>query len=118
MHMETFKEFTFEAAHRSPPFEGLHGHSFKVQIVLQGEPHPTFGWSHNLYEVDKQITQVRGTLDHAYLNDIEGLPFPTLENVTKWLFHQLDDRIDGLVRVTLSRGRDGDAEGCTCFARA
>lgn len=114
--METFKEFTFEAAHRSPPFEGLHGHSFKVRLVFVGEPHPTFGWSHNLYDVEKQISELRSHLDHKYLNDIEGLSYPTLENVTSWIFKELHSRIAGLVRVELSRGRDGDAEGCSISA--
>lgn len=110
--METFKEFTFEAAHRSPPFEGLHGHSFKVRIFVGGDAHPQFGWSHNLYDVEKEVSALRGRLDHKYLNDIEGLPFPTLENVTRWIFRELHGRLDGLTRVEMSRGRDGDAEGC------
>lgn len=111
--METFKEFTFEAAHRSPPFEGLHGHSFKVQVVMRGTPDPVFGWSHNLYEVDKPLKEVRARLDHTYLNDIEGLAYPTLENVTRWIWGELHGRIDGLSRVVLTRGRDGDVEGCS-----
>jgi 6-pyruvoyltetrahydropterin/6-carboxytetrahydropterin synthase len=111
--VETFKEFTFEAAHSSMPYEGLHGHSFKVRIVLRGEPHPDFGWSHNLYEVEKPLSEIRAKLNNRYLNEVEGLSFPTLENVTRWIWQQLDDKVDGLSQVTLSRGRDGDAEGCS-----
>jgi 6-pyruvoyltetrahydropterin/6-carboxytetrahydropterin synthase len=110
--LETFKEFTFEAAHRSLPYEDLHGHSFKVQVVMRGEPHPEFGWSHNFYEIQKPIEDLRGRLDHRYLNDIDGLKFPTLENITRWIWNELDGKIDGLARIVLSRGRDGDAEGC------
>jgi 6-pyruvoyltetrahydropterin/6-carboxytetrahydropterin synthase len=111
--LETFKEFTFEAAHRSLPYEDLHGHSFKVQVIMQGEPHPQFGWSHNFYEIDKPLTEVRSRLDHRYLNDIEGLAFPTLENTTRWIWNQLNGQIPGLSRIVLSRGRDGDSEGCS-----
>lgn len=111
--METFKEFTFEAAHQSPPFEGLHGHSFKATVVLKGIAHPIYGWSHNLYEIRQPIEALRSRLDHKYLNDISGLDFPTLENVTRWIFEQLHGEIDGLDRVVLTRGRDGDVEGCS-----
>ena len=110
--LETFKEFTFEAAHCSLPFEGLHGHSFKVRIVLRGEAHPEYGWSHNLYDVDKHVGEVRAMVHNRLLNDVEGLEFPSLENTTRWLYQQLSARIDGLAEVTLSRGRDGDSEGC------
>ena len=115
--LETFKEFTFEAAHRSPPFEGLHGHSFKVQVVFKGPPHPIFGWSHNLYDIDKPLQAVRSRLDHKFLNEVEGLTYPTLENVTRWIYHQLESEIEGLDRVILTRGRDGDVEGC-CYSGA
>lgn len=110
--METFKEFTFEAAHRSPPFEGLHGHSFKVRVFMQGERDPVFGWSHNLYEVDEVLNVVRNQLDHKYLNDIEGLAYATLENVASWIRDQLEPKLPGLTRVILTRGRDGQVEGC------
>ncbi len=80
---------------------------------MRGEPHPQFGWSHNFYEIEKPLAEVRARLDHRYLNDVEGLAFPTLENVTRWIWNQLDGQIAGLARVTLSRGREGDAEGCS-----
>jgi 6-pyruvoyltetrahydropterin/6-carboxytetrahydropterin synthase len=110
--METFKEFTFEAAHRSPPFEGLHGHSFKVQVFMRGERDPVYGWSHNLYEVDQVLSAVRQQLDHKFLNDIEGLPYATLENVAHWIRDQLRSKLPGLSQVVLTRGRDGQVEGC------
>jgi len=114
MMTETFKEFTFEAAHQIPPHSGLHGHSFKVVVFLQGEPDPVFGWSHNLYEVESAIEQVKSQLDHKYLNAVAGLEVPSLENVARWLWQELDSRLVGVDRVVVSRGFDGSAEGCTC----
>src|SRR3978361_302967 len=110
--METFKEFTFEAAHRSPPFEGLHGHSFKVQVFMRGERDPVYGWSHKLYAVDAGVSAVRAQLHHKYLKDVEGLRYATLENVTHWIRDQLQPKLAGLTRVVLTRGRDGQVEGC------
>lgn len=114
---ETFIEFTFEAAHQTPPFSGLHGHSFRARVYLRGSSDPTFGWSHNLYEVEPVIATVRRQLDHKYLNEIEGLEVPTLENLTRWIWRRLDQSIDGVDRVLLMRGADGSAEGCIYSGR-
>src|SRR3712207_156377 len=89
---ETFCEFSFEAAHQTPPHSGLHGHSFLVRVTLKGPRHPVFGWSHNLHEVEPVIEQIRGELDHRYLNEIEGLSVPTLENVARWIWDRLGAR--------------------------
>jgi 6-pyruvoyltetrahydropterin/6-carboxytetrahydropterin synthase len=118
MITETFKEFTFEAAHQIPPHSGLHGHSFKVVLFLQGEPDPVFGWSHNLYDVEAAVEQVKRQLDHKYLNAIDGLEIPSLENVARWIWQELDSRLVGLDRVVVSRGFEGSGEGCTCFRPA
>ena len=114
MMVETFKEFAFEAAHEVPPFSELHGHSFRVTVYMRGEPDPVFGWSHNLYEVDKVIDRVKSQLDHKFLNAIDGLRVPSLENVVRWIWQRLEPEIAGLERVVISRGMDGNAEGCSC----
>lgn len=112
MTAETFIEFTFEAAHKLPPFAELHGHSFKVVLYLRGKPDPVYGWSHNLYEVEEIIADVKREVDHTYLNEI--IEAPSLENVAQWLWQRFDPKIPGLNRLVLSRGRDGSAEGCIC----
>src|ERR1700712_899917 len=103
---ETFREFSFEAAHATPPYSELHGHSFRVSVSLHGEPVPVFGWSHNLYEVEPLLDQVKGLVDHKCLNDVPGLETPTLENVTRWMWTQLDQRLSGVGKVTVRRGND------------
>jgi 6-pyruvoyltetrahydropterin/6-carboxytetrahydropterin synthase len=110
--LETFKEFTFEAAHQTPPFSGLHGHSFTVCIYLQGEPDPVYGWTHNLTDVDAIVDGIKKRIDHKYLNDVKGLEVPTLENVTNWLYTELSQALSGVNRVMVRRGMDGQAEGC------
>jgi 6-pyruvoyltetrahydropterin/6-carboxytetrahydropterin synthase len=111
--IETFCEFTFEAAHKTPPYSDLHGHSFLVQVFMRGPSDPTFGWSHNLFEIEPIIQELRSMLDHRCLNDVEGLSVPTLENVARWLWHRLAPRITGLDRITVCRGREGQREGTT-----
>ena len=109
--METFCEFSFEAAHKTPPYSDLHGHLFFVRVVLKGEPDPVYGWSHNLYEVEPVLEEVRRQLDHRYLNEIEGLAVPTLENVARWLWNRLEGRISGLDQIIVSRAPEGRREG-------
>lgn len=111
--IETFREFTFEAAHQTPPYSGLHGHSFLVRIFLRGEPHPKFGWTHNMYDVEPVVDEVRRDLDQRYLNDIPGLQVPTLENVARWVWERMSPMLPGLHRVTIQRGQPGQVEGCT-----
>ena len=115
--METFKQFTFEAAHQTPPYSGLHGHTFLVCLYLKGEADPVFGWSHNLDEIEVVIARIKSRIDHKYLNDVEGLEVPTLENITRWLFNEFARVLPGIDRVAVQRGAPGQTEGCT-FGRA
>ena len=109
----TFTEFTFDAAHDSAPHGSMHGHTFRVEVAMVGSPHPKYGWSHNLLEVHKITDEVRCKLDHKLLNEIEGLPYASLENVAKWIWDYLKPRLDGLSEVTVRRGFTGQIEGCS-----
>src|SRR4051794_19210900 len=116
--LETFVEFTFEAAHQLLPHSGLHGHSFRVVVYLTGKPDPIFGWTHNLYDVEAVVAAMRQRLDHSYLNEIEGLEIPSLENIASWIWRGLDQNIAGLDRVLVRRGIEGAGEGCSYSGRA
>jgi 6-pyruvoyltetrahydropterin/6-carboxytetrahydropterin synthase len=111
--IETFSEFTFEAAHRLPPYSGLHGHSFMVEVVVAGPPDAEFGWAVSLTELEPHIEALRLDLDHKYLNEIDGLEVPSLENVAAWIWRRLDPIVPGLDRVVVRRGIAGRGEGCT-----
>ena len=113
--IETYKEFAFEAAHQIPPHSTLHGHTFKVELVFRGEPDPVFGWAENLDLVEAQIDIIQQRLDHKYLNDIEGLEIPSLENVARFVWHHLSPIYSSLNRVSIFRGADGHSEGCAYF---
>jgi 6-pyruvoyltetrahydropterin/6-carboxytetrahydropterin synthase len=116
--MELFKEFTFEAAHQVGPYSGIHGHSFMVEVRLKGKADPVYGWPASLTDIEAHIDVVRGDLDHKYLNDIEGLAVPSLENLAQWIWRRFDDVLPGLERITVRRGYPGNGEGCTYSGRA
>jgi 6-pyruvoyltetrahydropterin/6-carboxytetrahydropterin synthase len=111
--VETLKEFTFEAAHQVPPYSGVHGHSFMVEVVVTGIPDPVFGWAASLTDFEPQIEALRRDLDHKYLNEIEGLAVPSLENIASWIWRRLEQAVPGLDRITVRRGAPGHGEGCT-----
>jgi 6-pyruvoyltetrahydropterin/6-carboxytetrahydropterin synthase len=115
--LETFIEFTFEAAHSLPPYSGIHGHTFRVTVYLTGEQDPVFGWTHNLYEVEEVIAATRKQLDNSFLNEIDGLAVPSLENVATWIWSRLNESLVGLDRIAISRGMDGSQEGCVYSGR-
>ena len=114
--MQIYKEFSFDAAHSLPYFgEGhrnarLHGHSFRVIVVLEGEPDPATGTIMNLDDVTDAVGEARTALDHMHLNDIDGLELPTLENISRWLWARLSEPIPGLKRIEVHR--DSCREGC------
>ena len=110
--MITFKEFTFEAAHQTPPYSTLHGHTFKVELSFGGKPDPKYGWSVSLDDLHKEIDALRSVVDGKYLNDVPGLEVPSLENISRWIWNRFSAHNPGLKRVLLSRGFEGQKEGC------
>jgi 6-pyruvoyltetrahydropterin/6-carboxytetrahydropterin synthase len=111
--METFKEFSFEAAHAIPPHSDVHGHSFRVSVVVCGQADTNFGWAVSLYDLEERTEAVRLALDHKYLNAIDGLSVPSLENVARWIWDRLAPDVPGLERITVERGMPGHAEGAS-----
>ena len=87
MRARLTKDFTFEAAQTLPKApEGhkcrrMHGHSFKVEVSIEGEVDPTVGWIYDHANISDAMKPLLKTLDHTYVNDIEGLENPTIENM-------------------------------------
>jgi 6-pyruvoyltetrahydropterin/6-carboxytetrahydropterin synthase len=114
--VEISYRFGFDAAHHfdafpdGHPYRGLHGHSFQVEVALEGEPDPATGFVADLGEVERECRRVRDALDHNLLNKVEGLAKPSLENISVWIWNFLSPRFAGLVRVTVRR----DSAGQSC----
>ena len=95
MKMELRKSFQFEAAHLLPHLpkshkcRRLHGHSFKVEIVVAGECDAKLGWLMDYADISAAFKPLWEKLDHYYLNEIPGLENPTSENVAVWIWKKL-----------------------------
>lgn len=106
------RQFTFEAAHRLPNAPSghkcrrLHGHSFSVELVCEGEIDPKTGWLLDFGEIKRLFSPLLEQLDHRYLNEVRGLENPTAENVARWIWQGLKPALPQLTQVNV-------AETCT-----
>ena len=115
--MEICYRFGFDAAHYFDTYpEGhvnreMHGHSFQVEVALEGEPDPRTGFVADFGELERSGAEMRAALDHRLLNSIDGLGQPSLENIALWLWERLAPRFSSLSRVTVRR--DSSGQSCT-----
>lgn len=116
MHVRLVNEFRFEAAHRLPEVpaghkcERLHGHSFKIELAIAGPVDPKTGWFIDFGVVYDAWKPLHDVLDHNYLNDVEGLENPTSENLAKWIWDRMKEKLPSLVRVTVFETCDARCE--------
>ena len=115
--MDLSYRFRFDAAHHFAHFppghrnQGVHGHSFQVEVAVRGEPDPRTGFIVDFAELERACAELRAALDHRLLNEVEGLEKPSLENLCAWIWRRLAPRFSSLVRVTVRR--DSAGQGCT-----
>ncbi|MGF1619598.1 MAG: 6-pyruvoyl tetrahydropterin synthase family protein [Rhodomicrobiaceae bacterium] len=120
--MLIYKEFTFEAAHFLPsapaghPNSRIHGHSFHARVTVEGKPDPETGLVFHFDDLTAALEEVRTALDHQFLNEVDGIGAPTLENITVWIWNRLAAKIPGLYEVHISR--PSCHEGCIYRGRA
>ena len=106
MRSEIVQSFRFEAAHFLPNVpEGhrckrIHGHSYRIDVHVEGEVDPQSGWVVDFFDVEAAFTPVFSALDHQLLNDIEGLENPTAEHIAVWVWEHLEG-LSGLSCVTV-----------------
>lgn len=89
------KDFSFNAAHKLEHYlgkcEALHGHTYSLQVTLEGVPDGEDMVMDfvQLKDIVKELVISR--LDHTFLNDI--IPQPTAENIAVWVWNQMDGAV-------------------------
>ncbi len=102
------REFKFEAAHRLPNAPHghkcgrLHGHSYRVELVCEGQIDPNTGWLLDFSEIKQVFEPLWLRLDHHYLNEIDGLENPTAENLARWIWQGLKASLPALSQVNVA----------------
>ena len=105
--MEIYKEFSFDSAHFLPNVpeghkcKNMHGHTYRLRVCIAGEPDPHLGWLMDFKDLKDCVGKVIDQLDHKLINDIKGLENPTAENITLWIWKQIQPELPLLSRIEL-----------------
>jgi 6-pyruvoyltetrahydropterin/6-carboxytetrahydropterin synthase len=111
----------FSAAHNLRNFRGkcesLHGHNWKVEVVLRGSELDESGVLVDFREVKQATRELLEDVDHHYLND---LPFfrehnPSSENIARYLFERLAPRLNTKTRWLYRVSAWESADACATF---
>jgi 6-pyruvoyltetrahydropterin/6-carboxytetrahydropterin synthase len=92
-------EHTFAAGHALRHYRGkcenVHGHNYRVQVIVRGEKLDHAGLLADFAELKRLLREISGRLDHVFLNDIE--PFTTLdpsaENIALYICEKMQQGI-------------------------
>lgn len=109
---ELRKTFQIEAAHRLPAVPlghkcaRLHGHSFVIEVAVEGPLDPVFGWVMDFADLKAAVRPLVQILNHSYLNEIAGLENPTSEQLAVWIWDRLKPALPLLSEIKV-------AETCT-----
>jgi len=107
MCVRLVKSFGFEAAHWLPTFPDghkcrrLHGHSFRVEVVVEGDLDPERGYLVDYGDIKAATQPIENELDHRCLNDIPGLENPTSEMIARWIWNRLHPALPQLAEVVV-----------------
>ena len=114
--MRISQAFKFEAAHRLPNVpethrcSRLHGHSYRVEVQLDGPVDPHTGFVADFFDIEKCFADILGALDHHCLNEVKGLENPTAENIAIWIWDRLKPGLPQLWSVRVYETADCWAE--------
>jgi 6-pyruvoyltetrahydropterin/6-carboxytetrahydropterin synthase len=105
--MKIGREFYFDAAHFLPEYrvkcEKLHGHTYKLEVVVEGEVEEEEGMVLDFDELKKVVEKkVLRKLDHRNLNDL--FEKSTAEKIAEWIFKELKEELP-LYSVKLWEGK-------------
>ncbi|OGX23944.1 MAG: 6-carboxytetrahydropterin synthase QueD [Omnitrophica WOR_2 bacterium RIFCSPHIGHO2_02_FULL_45_21] len=100
----------FSAAHYLREYQGkcesLHGHNWKVEAVIAAKKAGKQGLVVDFHVVKKALKEVMEGLDHKYLNELTYFKKhnPTSENLAKFIFVRLEDRLRPSLRQAEIKG--------------
>jgi 6-pyruvoyltetrahydropterin/6-carboxytetrahydropterin synthase len=100
-------ESHFSSAHNLRHYKGkcesLHGHNWKVEAVVRSDRLDAVGMVVDFKILKKRLNAILEKLDHAYLNKIPYFKKvnPTSEQIARYIFDCLKQRIPALASVTV-----------------
>jgi 6-pyruvoyltetrahydropterin/6-carboxytetrahydropterin synthase len=96
---EVAVEQSFASAHALRNYKGrcenVHGHNWKVRVVIEGEKLDTTGMLVDFLDVKSFMGQILDRIDHQFLNEIP--PFdvvnPSAENIAEYFYQQMTGKL-------------------------
>lgn len=88
---ELVVETDFAAAHNLREYGGncerLHGHNWKVRVVLRARKLDRLGMVMDFRQVKARLKEILGALDHHYINELSFFrkTNPTTENIARFI---------------------------------
>ncbi len=118
---EVSVEHTFAAGHALRNYRGkcenVHGHNYRVQVVVRGEKLDDAGMLADFVELKRLLRAISEPLDHVFLNDID--PFrtenPSAENIARYICEKMREglRLPNPVEVTEVKVWETDIQSAT-----
>lgn len=90
----------FAAAHQLRDFrskcEKLHGHNWRIEVILTGEGLNNAGLLIDFKEVKEATDGILEELDHSFLNELPQFKDqnPSSENIAAYVFERLSSRLN------------------------
>jgi 6-pyruvoyltetrahydropterin/6-carboxytetrahydropterin synthase len=102
---EVSVEQTFAAGHALRNYKGkcenVHGHNFKVRVVIAGEKLDDTGLLVDFLDVKAAMQAIIDRLDHVFLNDVA--PFdvknPSAENIAEYFYTEMTRSLKSAVEI-------------------
>jgi 6-pyruvoyltetrahydropterin/6-carboxytetrahydropterin synthase len=92
--------------HAKMQSENIHGHTYTASISVNGETDKN-GMVKDFGHFKFAIEPLKLKLDHKFLDNVEGLGIPTMENLCIFIANFLKN-VDGLCEVIVERKSSGD----------
>ncbi|HMK56073.1 MAG TPA: 6-carboxytetrahydropterin synthase QueD [Dissulfurispiraceae bacterium] len=92
-------ETKFASAHQLREYNGkcenLHGHSWRVQVVVRAHSLNKIGLAMDFTDLKKLANEIIGPLDHVCLNDLPQFANvnPSSENISRWIFESMKEKV-------------------------
>ncbi|MGR3309799.1 MAG: 6-carboxytetrahydropterin synthase QueD [Candidatus Brocadiales bacterium] len=99
-------ETNFAAAHSIRGYKGkcenVHGHNWKVQVVLTSEKLDELGMVIDFKDVKGVTQHILERFDHTYLNELDEFTEenPTTENLSRILYSELSKKLPSGIAVS------------------
>ena len=102
---EVSVEQTFAAGHALRNYKGkcenVHGHNFKVQVVIEGEKLDETGLLVDFLDVKAAMQKIIDRLDHVFLNDVAPIDVknPSAENIAEYFYTEMTRSLKSAVEI-------------------